>query len=362
MSRKKKILVAMSGGVDSSLAAAILKEEGHEVWGVSLRVYDPGRCQEGEGKTCCSARDIRDARQVAASLGIPFSTWDVRREFAALVIQPFVREYLRGRTPNPCVLCNSRIKFRLLLKKALEMGAEHLATGHYARMERRNGRYLLRRGLDPGKDQSYYLFATERSALPYLLFPLGNLRKPEVRRRAREMGVTVAEKRESQEICFVPDNDYVSFLSGQLPAGAPRSGPIVNLAGKQLGTHRGLMRYTVGQRRGLGLSTGLPLYVLRLEPESNTVVVGGAAELGGRVFEVSGTNWLEDAPRETIRAEVQIRSRHLPASAVIRPAGRHIWEVVFTTPQKALTPGQAAVFYRGGTVCGGGWIEKVLEG
>jgi tRNA-specific 2-thiouridylase len=354
-----KVAVAMSGGVDSSLAAAILKEEGHEVFGVSLRVFDPGQCQDSQEKTCCSARDIRDARRVAAHLDIPFSSWDVRSEFEKEVIAPFAEEYLGGRTPNPCVLCNSRIKFKLLLEKVEDMGARWLATGHYAGIARKGGGYFLQRGADREKDQSYFLFEIGGDVLPRVLFPLGGLTKDEVRRRAGDLGLPVADKKESQEICFVPGNDYGAFLRSRLSGRSVETGPIVDTGGKRLGTHRGLIHYTVGQRRGLGVAAGAPLYVLRIDREKNTIVVSGDAELSGRSFHVLRATWLHGDGRDEVRAEVKIRNRHRQAPATIRPLAGSSCRVEFDTPQRAVTPGQAAVFYDGDTVLGGGWIRDI---
>jgi tRNA-specific 2-thiouridylase len=355
----KKVAVAMSGGVDSSLAAAILKKEGYDVFGVSLRVFDPGECQESQEKTCCSARDIRDARRVAAHLDIPFSSWDVRSEFEKEVIAPFSEEYLGGRTPNPCVLCNSRIKFGHLLEKVEAMGARWLATGHYAGIARKGGEYLLQRGADRGKDQSYFLFEIGAGVLPRVLFPLGGLSKDEVRRRAGDLGLPVADKKESQEICFVPGNDYGAFLKRRLSGRGVEPGPIIDTDGRRLGTHRGLIHYTVGQRRGLGVAAGAPLYVLRIDGEKNTIVVGEDAELSGKTFHVLRTTWLRGDGRDNVRAEVKIRNRHRQAPATIHPLGGSSCRVEFDTPQRAVTPGQAAVFYDGDTVLGGGWIRDI---
>ena len=361
MKMQRRIVVAMSGGVDSAVTAAILKERGHDVLGVSLRVYDPGSCQESGEKTCCSTRDIRDARRVAADLDIPFSCWDVRRRFGDEVIAPFVEEYRRGRTPNPCVRCNSRIKFRLLLERARGLGADAVATGHYARIEQRGSTWSLARGRDRAKDQSYFLFEIDAGALPEILFPLGALTKEEVRSRARSLGMEVAEKRESQEICFIPDNDCGAFVEGQVPEGSAGPGPLVDSSGRRLGTHRGLVRYTVGQRRGLGVAVGEPLYVVRIDSGENTVVVGPPEELERRRFEVRGVNWLGAARERAFRAEVKIRYRHREAPATVHPLRTGACRVEFDRSQRAVTPGQAAVFYAGERVVGGGWIERVHE-
>jgi tRNA-specific 2-thiouridylase len=359
MKIKKKIVVAMSGGVDSSVAASLFREEGHDVRGLSLRAFDPGRCQEGEEKTCCSARDIRDARRVAARLEIPFTSWDIRPQFEEEVVRPFIREYCAGRTPNPCVLCNSRIKFRLLLEKVAEMGADFLATGHYARIGREGGSCVLRKGVDNKKDQSYFLFEIGARVLPRILFPLGEMTKEEVRRRARALGVEVAEKRESQEICFIPGNDYAAFLRGRLAGEGVGPGPIMTPEGTRLGTHRGLIHYTVGQRRGLGVATGQPLYVVRLDRENNALVVGGNADLERGVFDVGKVTWPGKKRGEAFRAAVKIRYRHREAPATVTPLGPSSCRVEFDRPQRAVTPGQAAVFYDGDRLLGGGWIEDI---
>lgn len=359
MKKRKKIVVAMSGGVDSSVTAALLREEGHDVCGLTLRVFDPGRCQEGEGKTCCSARDIRDARRVAARLDIPFTSWDVRSEFEEEVVRPFIGEYCAGRTPNPCILCNSKIKFRLLLEKVTEMGADFLATGHYARIDREGESCTLRKGVDGTKDQSYFLFEIGLPALSRVLFPLGAMTKEEVRRRARALGVEVAEKQESQEICFVPGNDYGAFLRERVGGEGAEPGPIVTTDGATVGTHRGLIHYTVGQRRGLGVATGKPLYVVRLERESNALVVGENTDLERSAFDVGRVTWLGASRSDAFQAAVKIRSRHREAPAKITPLGPSSCRVKFDQPQRAVTPGQAAVFYDGDVVLGGGWIDNL---
>lgn len=358
MSAKKIAVVAMSGGVDSSLAAALLLEEGYDVRGVSLRVFDPGTCQEEDGRTCCSASDIRDARRVAALLEIPFSSWDVREAFDAAVIGPFVSDYASGRTPNPCVLCNSRIKFDILLEKARQTGAAFLATGHYARIDRTGEEARLLRGVDRTKDQSYFLFDVDREALAVLNFPLGELTKDQVRRMAAERGLPVAEKRESQEVCFVPDNDYGSFVAARLEAPAP-PGPIVDSTGATLGSHRGLIHYTIGQRRGIGVAAPEPLYVTAIDVAGSRLVVGTGQDLLKGAFTVGAVNWLVDPGGEAFRAEVRIRYRHPGAPATVLPSGGGACRVEFDEPQRAVTPGQAAVFYRGETVLGGGWIDAV---
>lgn len=337
----------MSGGVDSTLAAALLLEQGHEVLGGTLCLVDHP-----------PAVDAPDPQGAAEVLGIPFTRWDLRAEFERLVVAPFASSYAAGRTPNPCALCNARVKFGLLLDKARELGAAALATGHYAGIASGSeGPPRLVRGADRRKDQSYFLFAVARAALPHVLFPLGGLSKVVVRAMARERGLAAAERAESQEICFVPDDDYPGFLSRRSPAGAFVPGAVVDALGRVLGKHGGLANYTVGQRRGLGFAAGRPLYVVSLDAGRNEIVVGADAELWRRDLLAAGVNWLVDEPRGEFRAAVRIRSRHEPASAALAPAGAGAWRVLFDDPQRAITPGQAAVFYDGETVLGGGWIQ-----
>ena len=356
-----RVAVAMSGGVDSSVAAALLKEQGYDVFGVSLRVFDPDSCRRAGERSCCSAEDIRDARRVAAHLDIPFSSWDVRPEFDDQVIRPFADEYLRGRTPNPCILCNSRIKYRLLLEKVEEVGARWLATGHYAGVVGREGSFSLVRGADGVKDQTYFLFEIGAAVLPRILFPLAGMTKKEVRLRAADLGLPVAAKAESQEICFVPGNDYGAFLERRLPKEAVTPGPVVDRGGRRLGTHRGLIHYTVGQRRGLGIAARSPLYVMRLDRKNNALVVGEDEDLCETSFRVCRTTWLEETRTEEFRAEVKIRNRHQQSPATLLPLGGPDFRVEFDEAQRAVTPGQAAVFYDGDTVLGGGWIGDIEE-
>ncbi len=342
-----RVLVAMSGGVDSTLAAALLVEQGHEVLGGTLRLADPP-----------AGGDHPDPAGAAAALGIPFTTWDLREPFERLVVAPFVAMYLAGRTPNPCALCNARIKFGLLLDKAQELGADALATGHYARIAPGpSGQPLLVRGADRRKDQSYFLFAIARASLPSLLFPLGGFAKDTVRAMARSRGLAAVERAESQEICFVPDDDHAAFVARRSPEGAGAPGPVVDSSGRRLGEHRGLVNYTVGQRRGLGFGVGRRLYVVALEPAANRLVVGSDSDLWRRDLGVGEVNWLVNEPAGAVRAAVRIRSRHEPAPATVAPAGAGQWRVDFDEPQRAVAPGQAAVFYDGDIVLGGGWIR-----
>jgi tRNA-specific 2-thiouridylase len=346
----------MSGGVDSSVAAALLSEQGHEVIGLSMQLYD----QRG-GETfgsCCTLDDLHDARRVASALGFPHYILNFERQFEETVISNFVREYASGRTPLPCAHCNSDLKFSTLLDRALGLGAEHVATGHYARVEQRaDGRWLLRRSADRQKDQSYFLFSLTQEQLARARFPVGDLTKPQVRAEARRLGLNVAEKPDSQEICFVPTGDYAAFVARKQPEVA-RAGAIVDEHGVKLGEHAGVHRYTVGQRKGLGIAAPAPLYVLKLDPSTSTVTVGERAALEKRTLTASGVNWISvDAPGEWLRVEAQIRHRHTPAAGRVRSLDGNRAEFEFDAPQAAITPGQAVVFYSDDTVVGGGWID-----
>ncbi|HLM55087.1 MAG TPA: tRNA 2-thiouridine(34) synthase MnmA [Pyrinomonadaceae bacterium] len=367
-----KIAVAMSGGVDSSAAAAILKDEGHELVGFTMQLWNQRRGltvdEDGEPlpSRCCSLDDVYDARRVAEELGFPFYVLNLERDFERDVVAPFVESYLGGETPIPCVACNSRLKFASLDRLARSLGCDKVATGHYARVryDEASGRHRLLRGLDRSKDQTYFLWELTQEQLARSLFPLGEKRKPEVREEARRHRLYVAEKQESQEICFVPDGDYAGFIERYLEAEGkqdrrPGRGDIVDTGGRVLGEHGGVHRYTVGQRRGLGISRELPLYVVRVEPEENRVVVGDAEELLTEEFAAAGVNWIAfEEPSEPVRADVRIRYRHEEAPATITPAGAGRVRVRFDQPQRAITPGQAAVFYRGEEVVGGGWIVR----
>lgn len=368
-----KIAVAMSGGVDSSAAAAILKDQGHELVGFTMQLWDQRRGinvdENGDPlpSRCCSLDDVYDARRVAEELGFPFYVLNLERDFERDVVQPFVSSYLNGETPIPCVACNSRLKFASLDRLAVSLGCEKVATGHYARVEfdPATNRYRLLRGRNEQKDQSYFLWELTQEQLSRALFPLGEMSKPEARDAARQHNlVGVAEKKESQEICFVPDGDYAGFIDRYLEAEQatdrlPGAGEIVDTAGKVIGKHEGIHRYTVGQRRGIGIADQRPLYVISINADRNRVAVGAAEELLSNEFTAAGVNWISfDAPSEPVRADVRVRYRHTAAPATITslPEGRA--RVVFDEPQRAITPGQATVFYRGDEVVGGGWIVR----
>lgn len=350
----------MSGGVDSSVAAALLAREGHDVVGLSMQLYDQsGSRRDGEVRfgSCCTIDDLHDARRVANALGIPHYIVNFERQFDETVVSNFVREYTAGRTPIPCVHCNGDLKFAMLAERAEGLGAAFVATGHYARVERgENGNYLLKRGTDASKDQSYFLFTLTQAQLAHAMFPVGSLDKPAVRDLARDLGLVVSEKPDSHEICFVADGDHASFLEQR--GARPAAGAIRDVTGAVVGSHDGVHRFTVGQRKGLGLSSPVRLYVVGIDAATSEVTVGPRDALERTVLTASNVNWIAGTPPPAgMRATAQIRYRHREAAVTLTPLPDDRVEAVFDEPQHAVAPGQAAVFYDGDSVLGGGWIQ-----
>lgn len=353
---RQRGVVAMSGGVDSSVTAALLAEQGHDLVAISMRLYEAAPRSD---RSCCSPDDLFDARSVATRLDVPFYVANYVEAFRERVIDYFVEEYRRGRTPNPCVACNNHLKFEVLLSRTRALGGQWLATGHYARIEEGPEGWRLRRGADPLKDQSYFLFGIPRDALPFIRFPLGHLTKPEVRDLAERFGLPTARKADSQEICFVSGESYSAFVQKRLGDEAVRPGNIELEDGTVVGHHDGIHGFTIGQRRGLGVGWHEPLFVLRVEPEACRVVVGPAPSLETRGLVASRCNWLSfERPEAPFDADVQLRYRARGVPARVTPTRDGGARVEFANPQRAVAPGQAAVFYRGDEVLGGGFIES----
>jgi tRNA-uridine 2-sulfurtransferase len=353
--KNKRVLVAMSGGVDSCVAALILKEQGYEVIGATMKIWPAEYCGKEKEKSCCSLRDIEDAKKVCDALGIKHYVLNFEKIFRENVIDYFVDEYLSGRTPNPCIICNKKIKFGKFLRKAEEIECDFIATGHYAVIER-NGVCKLKEAVDKSKDQSYVLFSLSPGQIEKTLFPVGGLTKDAVKRRAKEAGLNVFDKPESQEICFVPDNSYPDFIK-KYRGLKPETGDIVDSSGKILGKHKGFWNFTIGQRKGMGIAAAHPLYVIDIKSGENLVVAGSASEVKRKRFIVDGVNWLYEKPGDSFRAEVKIRYAHKKSGAVLMKSDDGKVIVEFEKTQEAITPGQAAVFYEGEYVLGGGWIE-----
>jgi len=384
MTRNAKVVVAMSGGVDSSVAAALLKEQGHDVYGITMKLSNWQDTEKRKFGGCCGSKDFYDARSVAQALGIPHYSLDYVDHFKTTVIDYFKDSYKNAETPNPCIACNNYVKFDRLLQQAMAMGADYLATGHYARImtaqseQRAASSYQLRKAVDPSKDQSYVLYHLGQKELSRLMFPLGDYTKPQIRELARKYGLKTADKPDSYEICFVPNLDYKQFVSEEISERDRPEGVIRHVDGRVLGKHRGLPYYTVGQREGLGLSVGHPLYVVALDKVTNTVIVGGKDDVLSRTAIIRQVTWaLGEPPSFPARVKVKIRSKHQEAAAVLQtrdletqrrgrdtdiassPVTQSLVDVVFDVPQSAVTPGQTAVFYDGDAVLGGGVIDRV---
>lgn len=358
---RQRVVVALSGGVDSAVACALLVEQGYEVIGLMMRLWAESATDRSALNRCCSLEAIDDARAICQHLGIPFYVINYELPFLERVVGPFVADYTSGRTPNPCLACNRYLKFGTLLERALALDARYLATGHYARVRQSNGTFQLLRARDRDKDQSYALYMLGQRELYHALFPVGDLTKDEVREMARRFHLPVADKPESQEICFIPDNDYRRFLMERIPE-AFRPGPILDRAGRVLGEHQGLPCYTVGQRKGLGIAAPEPLYVLEIDVARNALVVGPERELGRPALLAEEVNWVSGrAPEQPVEATVRIRLHGKETPATVTPLPGPRARVAFSRPQRDITPGQAAVFYCGEIVLGGGVIARALD-
>ena len=360
INKKKTALIAMSGGVDSSVAAALMKEEGFECTGCTMRLYENDMIGEDLFGTCCSMKDTQDARSVCEKIGIPYYIFHYENEFREKVIEPFVCSYEKGETPNPCTRCNKYMKFDTLYKKAKQMDCEYIVTGHYARIEERDGHFYLKKALDPGKDQSYVLYDLTEEQLAHTKFPLGEYEKPQVRAMADKYEFVTSHKSDSQDICFVPDGDYGKMIRRYRKREYSK-GPIVSADGKVLGEHNGIIDYTIGQRRGLGVPSDRRLYVCKVDVANNTVVLSDNADLFKTRFIVRDFHWITgNIPEEDIRCSVKVRYRHREQPATVRLLSGGRAQVTFDEPQRAITAGQSAVLYDGDYVLGGGIIDRIL--
>ncbi len=361
---KEKLVIAMSGGVDSSVCASLMMSQGYECVGMTMRLWKGAEVEETECSTqsCCGAESVEDARLVAETLGMPYYAINFKEEFWNKVVVKFAEEYFAGRTPSPCILCNEKLKFDTLYKKAMEIGASKVCTGHYARIgyDEESGRWLLLRGKDPKKDQTYFLFSMTQEQLSKTLFPVGEFTKEDIRKMAGKDELVTASKPESQDICFIPDGDYAAFLERHFPEESKAAkGTIKHADGRVLGEHKGIHSVTIGQRKGLGIAFGEPLYVTGIDADSNDVIVGSKDDVKKGEFTISGVNWIvkEGKPGESYRTTIRIRSRGPESEGTVYPLEGRRARVVFDEAQHAITPGQACVFYEGEKVFGGGWIE-----